>query len=434
MFVKDSVMEKWEPLLENENIPSIKDQYRKGVTAQLLENQEGELARANQASFGELNEAAPVNTTGSSVAGYDPIMISMVRRAMPNLIAYDICGVQPMNGPTGMIFAMRPTYVANGARAGEAFYNEPNSAYTGAATPVQAGTSPSVLNDATPGTYTTGKGMTTSAGEVLGVDTEWPEMGFEIEKVMVEAKTRALKASYSIELAQDLKQLHGMNAETELATILSAEILAEINREIVRTVYTIAKVGAENTVVPGTFDVLADTDGRWLVERLKSFMLAIDFESNKIARDTRRGRGNVIICSSDVASALAAAGLLDTGAALRGGYALEVDDSGNTFAGILNGRYKVFIDPYHIGDNYLVLGFKGSNAFEAGMFYAPYVPLQMFKALDDVTFQPKLGFKTRYGMVANPYAGGATKGAGALTANSNVYYRRMKVTNLNVNA
>lgn len=430
MFVQNELLEKWQPILESVDAPEIKDKYRKGITARLLENQRV----ANAQSRDQLiTEDEPVNVSGN-VAKYDPVMISLVRRAMPNLIAYDVCGVQAMTGPTGLIFAMRPKYINGGALDVDAFYNEAKTAESGTGT--QAGTSPSVLNDGTPGDYTSGTGLATADAELLSTtaagSTAFAEMGFEIEKVTVTAKSRALKAQYSVELAQDLKQIHGLDAETELAAILSSEILAEINREVIRTVYVIAKPGAQNTdlTTAGTFDLDTDSNGRWAVEKFKGLMFQIEREANAIAKETRRGKGNVIICSSDVASALSMAGLLDTGAALKSGYSLDVDDAGNTFAGILNGRYKVFIDPYHIGENFLVVGYRGSNQYDAGLFYAPYVPLQMFKALDDSSFQPKLGFKTRYGMVANPFAEGTSKGAGALNANANVYYRRLKITSL----
>lgn len=427
MFGNTDLLNKWQSLLESEAAPTIKDSYRKNVTARLLENQEKAQLQQREA----LNEDSPTNVTGN-ISKYDPVMISLVRRAMPNLIAYDICGVQPMNGPTGLIFAMRPQYASGGALGADAFYNEPDSDFSGAGT--QAGTSPGVLNNATPGTYTAGTGIETDAAELLSTDAAgagvFAEMGFEIEKVTVEAKSRALKAQYSVELAQDLKQIHGLDAETELASILSSEILAEINREVVRTVMVTAKKGSLDLTTAGVFDLDTDSNGRWAVEKFKGLMYQIEREANLIAKETRRGKGNILICSSDVASALAMAGLLDTGAALRPGYALDVDDAGNTFAGILNGRYKVYIDPYHTGVDFFVVGYKGTNPYDAGLFYAPYVPLQMFKALDSTSFQPKIGFKTRYGMVANPFAQGATKGAGALNANSNVYYRRTAVTGL----
>ena len=419
-----SLVEKWAPILEHADMPEIKDGHRRVVTAQLLENQ----VDANRRQTEALTEdTAPVNVT-ANVGKYDPILINLVRRAMPNLIAYDTCGVQAMTGPTGLIFAMRPKYVSGGALGADAFYNEADTDFSGTGT--HAGTNPAVLNDAAPGTYTTGRGMATADAEVLGTqgNADFAEMGFEIEKVTVEAKSRALKAKYSVELAQDLKAIHGLDAETELANILTSEVLAELNREVIRTIYTTAKAGAQTgTATAGTFDLDVDSNGRWSVEKFKGLLFQIERDANAVAKETRRGKANFIICSSDVASALAMAGMLDYAPALSTN--LQVDDTGNTFAGVLNGRYKVYIDPYATGDFY-VLGYKGSSAYDAGLFYAPYVPLQMYKAVDDTSFQPKIGFKTRYGLVANPFAQGTTKGAGALTANSNVYYRRVKITNL----
>ena len=419
-----SLIQKWAPILEHADMPEIKDPHRRAVTAQLLENQ----TQANRQQAEALTEdTAPVNVT-ANVGKYDPVLISLVRRAMPNLIAYDVCGVQPMTGPTGLIFAMRPKYVSGGALGAEAFYNEADTDFSGAGT--HAGTNPAVLNDAVPGAYTSGNGMATAAAEVLGTDSNpaFAEMGFEIEKVTVEAKSRALKAKYSVELAQDLKAIHGLDAETELSNILSSEILAEINREVIRSIYTTAKVGAQTgTAAAGVFDLDVDSNGRWSVEKFKGLLFQIERDANAVAKATRRGKANFIICSSDVASALAMAGVLDYAPALSTN--LQVDDTGNTFAGVLQGRYKVYVDPYATGDFYVV-GYKGASAYDAGLFYAPYVPLQMYKAVDDTSFQPKIGFKTRYGLVANPFAEGTTKGAGALTANSNVFFRRVKVTNI----
>lgn len=419
-----SLIQKWAPILEHADMPEIKDPHRRAVTAQLLENQ----TQANRQQAEALTEdTAPVNVT-ANVGKYDPVLISLVRRAMPNLIAYDVCGVQPMTGPTGLIFAMRPKYVSGGALGAEAFYNEADTDFSGAGT--HAGTNPAVLNDAVPGAYTSGNGMATAAAEVRGTDGNpaFAEMGFEIEKVTVEAKSRALKAKYSVELAQDLKAIHGLDAETELSNILSSEILAEINREVIRSIYTTAKVGADvGTAAAGVFDLDVDSNGRWSVEKFKGLLFQIERDANAVAKATRRGKANFIICSSDVASALAMAGVLDYAPALSTN--LQVDDTGNTFAGVLQGRYKVYVDPYATGDFYVV-GYKGASAYDAGLFYAPYVPLQMHKAVDDTSFQPKIGFKTRYGLVANPFAEGTTKGAGALTANSNVFFRRVKVTNI----
>ena len=413
-----NLVEKWSPVLEDESFGPIQNLERKKVVAQLIENQIVE-SRNNQEVLSE--DTAPANVTGN-VAKYDPILIAMVRRSMPNLIAYDICGVQPMTGPTGLIFAMRPKYVENNALAADAFYNEANTAFSGDKAGDHTGSIPDVLK--------TGTAMSTANAEKLGSDGNpaFAEMGFEIEKVVVTAQTRALKAKYSVELAQDMKALHGLDAETELASILSTEVLAEINREIIRSIYTVAKPGAQTgTATAGTFDLDLDSNGRWSVEKFKGLMFQIEREANQIAKETRRGKGNFIICSSDVASALAMAGILDYNPALQNN--LQVDDTGNTFAGILNGKYKVYIDPYATGD-YFTVGYKGVNSYDAGIFYAPYVPLQMYKQMDDQSFQPKLGFKTRYGLVANPFAEGAEKGQGALNANRNVYFRKVKVSNI----
>ena len=435
------LVEKWGPILEHESFSPITDAHKKAVTATILENteralqQEGDLS-ANMSSL--LSEAAPTNdagtggfgsgaTAGGPAAGYDPVLISLVRRAVPNMIAYDICGVQPMTGPTGLIFAMRARL---GTQAGdEAFYNEaltPNSG-TGTQTGTTGGST------ANTSLFDTGTGMDTAAAEALGdgVGAHYAEMAFSIEKVTVAAKTRALKAEYTTELAQDLRAVHGLDAESELANILQSEILTEINREVVRTIYSTAEAGAVGTATPGIFDLDVDANGRWSVEKFKGLMFQIEQEANAIAKGTRRGKGNMVICSSDVASALQMAGVLDYAPALNGN-ALQVDDTGNTFAGVLNGRYRVYIDPF-AGTNYLVVGYKGTSAFDAGLFYCPYVPLQMVRAVGENSFQPKIGFKTRYGMVANPFAEGAVQdaqGLGALTANANKYYRRVRVSNL----
>jgi hypothetical protein len=365
-------------------------------------------------------------TAAGPVAGYDPVLISLVRRAMPNLIAYDIAGVQPMTGPTGLIFAMRSRYSAQNGT--EAFYNEAATAFSGTGT--QTGDAIPAGFPANTSLLTTGTGMDTAAAEALGDGngTNFAEMAFSIEKVTVSAKSRALKAEYTTELAQDLRAVHGLDAETELSNILQSEILVEINRELVRTIYTNAVSGATATATAGIFDLDVDANGRWSVEKFKGLMFQIEQEANAIAKATRRGKGNIVICSSDVASALQMAGVLDYTPALNSN-SLEVDDTGNTFAGVLNGRYRVYIDPY-AGNNYMVVGYKGSSAFDAGLFYCPYVPLQMVRAVGENSFQPKIGFKTRYGMVANPFAKGGTQGLGALDVNSNVYYRRVRVTNL----
>lgn len=429
-----ALVEKWGPILEHSSFAPIADQHKKSVTATILENTERALMESGDISAsmtGLLSETVVTGTGGFSsgstaggpVAGYDPVLISLVRRAMPNLMAYDIAGVQPMTGPTGLIFAMRSRYASQAGT--EAFFNEADTAFSGAASPVHAGTNP------TAGGYTTGLGMATADAEALGDGggTNFAEMAFSIEKVTVAAKTRALKAEYTTELAQDLKAVHGLDAETELANILQSEILVEINRELVRTVYSTAVVGAATTAAPGTFDLDVDANGRWSVEKFKGLMFQIEQEANAIAKATRRGKGNIVICSSDVASALQMAGILDYTPALNSN-SLAVDDTGNTFAGVLNGRYRVYIDPY-AGANYLVVGYKGSSAFDAGLFYCPYVPLQMVRAVGENSFQPKIGFKTRYGMVANPFArGGAAANDGSLVANTNVYYRRVSIANL----
>jgi len=469
MYLAEEIQNKWSPVLDHDALGTIKDQHRRSVTAIMLENTEKALMEAGaHGSYQTLSETSsllPVNAMGtsSSVAGaggidtFDPVLISLVRRAMPNLIAYDICGVQPMTGPTGLIFAMRSRYAnqgsdywANGSsQDNETFYNEVNTAFTGlggttgqdannfgqgfkGTIPGATGTSPLTATN----TYNTGAGMSTSAGEALGVDSGnvFPQMAFSIEKVTVTALTRALKAEYTMELAQDLKAIHGLDAETELANILSAEVLAEINREIVRTINITATQGAmDNTTTAGVFDLDTDSNGRWSVEKFKGLMFQLEREANQIAKQTRRGKGNIVICSSDVASALQMAGVLDYAPALNSNK-LEVDDTGNTFAGVLNGRLKVYIDPYALGGNYLTVGYKGSSAFDAGLFYCPYVPLQMVRAVDQGTFQPKIGFKTRYGVVANPFAEGSVKGSGRLAlggaGTGNVYYRRVIVNNL----
>ena len=427
MFKTEHLQEKWQPVLEHNDLPEIKDSYRKAVTTLVLENQEAALKEDR----GFLSEAAPTNATGSAVDNWDPILISLVRRAMPNLIAYDIAGVQPMTGPTGLIFAMRSRYTNQSGT--EAFYDEADNDFSGGATQMQ-GTNPAVLNDGSPGTYVTGIGMTTAAAEAKGDSgsNHFAEMAFSIEKQTVEARSRALKAEYTMELAQDLKAIHGLDAETELANILSSEILSEINREVVRTVYVTAKPGAQtDTANSGIFDMDVDSNGRWSVEKFKGLMFQVERDANQIAIETRRGKGNMIICSSDVASALQMAGVLDYAPALNNN--LNVDDAGNTFAGVLNGRYKVYIDPYAANGaekQYYTVGYKGTSPYDAGLFYCPYVPLQMVRAVGENTFQPKIGFKTRYGLTANPFAGGSNVRGGALTANDNVYYRRVQVVNI----
>ena len=446
MFLSESIQSKWQPVLDHPDLPEVKDSYKRAVTSMVLENQEKALKE--DAAF--LSEAAPTNATGSSIQNWNPILISLVRRAMPNLIAYDIAGVQPMSGPTGLIFAMRSRYTSQSG--GEALFDEADtdfsarnkagSSTSGASAVAQTGENPAVLNDSigTSTGYTTGTAMTTAYAEALGdaAGNSFAEMAFSIEKSTVTAGSRALKAEYTMELAQDLKAIHGLDAETELANILSAEILAEINREVVRTVYINAEKGAAtNTTTAGIFDLDTDSNGRWSVERFKGLMFQLERDANRIAQRTRRGKGNMIICSADVASALQMAGVLDYTPALNNN--LNVDDTGNTFAGVLNGRFKVYIDPYSANSSatqYYVVGYKGTSPYDAGMFYCPYVPLQMVRAVGQDTFQPKIGFKTRYGLIANPFAEtGAASGAvsavnDAGSANSNRYYQRVKVTNL----
>jgi hypothetical protein len=445
MYLSEQLQKKWEGVLEHPDLPKIADPYRKAVTAVVLENQATEMRK----TAGMLNETSPTNDAGTGgfgtgstatgpTAGFDPILISLVRRSLPNLIAYDVAGVQPMTGPTGLIFAMRSRY-ANQAGT-EAFYDEANTAFAGTngtqnALSLQSNTSTSgnvfantVFADLANAT------MTTAQAEGGIVNNTFAEMAFSIEKVTVTAKSKALKAEYSMELAQDLKAVHGLDAETELANILSSEILAEINREVVRTIYTTAKVGAQvGTTTVGTFNLDTDSNGRWMVEKVKGLAFQIEREANTIAKTTRRGKGNIMICSSDVASALAMAGILDYNSALASNVSLTVDDTGNTFAGTLFGRIKVYIDPYaptSSSSEFAVIGYKGSNAYDAGLFYCPYVPLQMVRAVDTGTFQPKIGFKTRYGLVANPFAEGTAQGVGALNVTSNNYYRAFKITNL----
>ena len=451
-FNAEHLQEKWAPILDHDGQEKITDSHKRMVTAVLLENQEKILKEEQEF----LNEAAPTNSTGSGISNFDPVLISLIRRAMPNLVAYDLAGVQPMNGPTGLIFAMRSRYATQSGE--EAFYNEADTAFSGQSagfnktagmtqaavglgTTNQQGTNPGALDGTFPATadattYNVGQGMTTANSEALGdaADNQFNEMAFSIEKVTVTAKSRALKAEYSLELAQDLKAIHGLNAEAELANILSTEILAEINREVIRTIYNVAVPGAQaNVATGGTFDLDIDSNGRWSVEKFKGLLFQIERDANAIAQRTRRGKGNIIVTSADVASALTMAGVLDYTPALNAN--LNVDDTGNTFAGTINGKYRVYIDPYAASgggeaNHFYVVGYKGSSPYDAGIFYCPYVPLQMVRAVGENSFQPKIGFKTRYGMVANPFAEGTTQGLGALTQNANRYYRRVKVTNL----
>lgn len=468
MFQSEHLQEKWAPLLNHEGCDKISDPHRRAVTAVLLENQEKFLRE--QSSFehgGMLTEQPNVNTdpsgTGnagfsgsgaSPVAGFDPVLISLIRRSMPNLVAYDLAGVQPMSGPTGLIFAMRSKYTSQ-ANANEAFFDEADTSFSGqnagrsltggqtdptaglGTTQAQVGNNPGVLNpvgSASSTAYDVGQGMTTANAEALSGtgDAAFNQMAFSIEKVTVTAKSRALKAEYSLELAQDLKAIHGLNAEAELANILSTEILAEINREVIRTIYKIAEPGAAtNVATAGEFDLDIDSNGRWSVEKFKGLLFQIERDANAIAQRTRRGKGNIIMCSADVASALTMAGVLDYTPALNAN--LNVDDTGNTFAGVLMGKFRVYIDPYSANvaaNQYYVVGYKGSSPYDAGLFYCPYVPLQMVRAVGENTFQPKIGFKTRYGLTANPFAEGTTAGLGRLRVNSNRYYRRVTVKNL----
>jgi len=466
MYNTEHLQEKWGPILDFDGVDPIKDAHRRNVTAILLENQEKELRE--EASF--LSEQPTVNTGSTStaagfsadataagpVAGFDPVLISLIRRSMPNLVAYDLAGVQPMNGPTGLIFAMRSRFTNQSGT--EALFNEADSAFSGQddgfdvtsgftatgasnvglGTTAQQGSNPGLLNSTAAQTnatdYNVGQGMRTDDAEALGntAGDQFNEMAFSIEKVTVTAKSRALKAEYSLELAQDLKAIHGLNAEAELANILSTEILAEINREVIRTIYNVAEPGAQaNVANGGIFDLDTDSNGRWSVEKFKGLIFQMERDANAIAQRTRRGKGNMILCSADVASALTMAGVLDYTPALNAN--LNVDDTGNTFAGVLQGKYRVYIDPFAANvaaTQYYVMGYKGSSPYDAGLFYCPYVPLQMVRAVGQDTFQPKIGFKTRYGMVENPFSQGTTQGLGTLTRNTNRYYRRVKVSNL----
>jgi len=445
MFQTEHLQEKWSPVLQHPDLPEIKDSYRRAVTTIILENQE----KALKEDKNFLTETAPTSFVGGNAAldTWDPILISLVRRSMPNLIAYDICGVQPMTGPTGLIFAMRARFasmdgaeaLADEAMPGNADASNQNAAGTiGGGDVGSSETNPAVLNDSPAGTYTSATGMTTVQGEALGDSgsNAFGEMAFSIEKHTVTAVTRALKAEYTMELAQDLKAIHGLDAETELANILSAEILAEINREVVRNIYVSAVKGAQvNTTTAGIFDLDTDSNGRWSVEKFKGLMFAIERDANAIGQQTRRGKGNMILCSADVASALQMAGVLDYTPALNNN--LNVDDTSTTFAGVMNGRYKVYVDPYAANvsaSQYYVVGYKGTSPYDAGMFYCPYVPLQMVRAVGENSFQPKIGFKTRYGIAANPFHTGtvaaAADGAISISSATNKYYRKVKVSNL----
>ena len=475
MFQSEQLQDKWAPLLNYEGLDPIKDSHRRAVTAVLLENQERFLREQSSFDNGSLSMLmeSPTNSgnaagasgafggsaaAGGPTAGFDPVLISLIRRSMPNLVAYDLAGVQPMSGPTGLIFAMRSRYTNQSGN--EAFFNEVDSAFSGQddgfnltsgfsdvnaglGTTAQSGTNPAILNpvgSATSTAYDVGQGMVTGDAENLGgaAGDQFNQMAFSIEKVTVTAKSRALKAEYSLELAQDLKAIHGLNAEAELANILSTEILAEINREVIRTIYKVAEQGAvQNTATAGIFDLDVDSNGRWSVEKFKGLLFQIERDANAIAQRTRRGKGNIVMCSADVASALTMAGVLDYTPALNSN--LNVDDTGNTFAGTLMGKFRVYIDPYSAnlttanatpGNQYYVVGYKGSSPYDAGLFYCPYVPLQMVRAVGENSFQPKIGFKTRYGLVANPFAEGTDQGLGRLQVNANRYYRRVAVKNL----
>ena len=439
----ESLVSKWAPVLNEESAGTISDRHRRNVTAAVLENQErAMIAEGSQSQF--MTETAGNNT--GSAANWDPVLISLVRRAMPNLMAYDICGVQPMTGPTGLIFAMKSKYktTKGGATAGqEALFGEALTPFSGDSSVTQTGgpsglggltdtNADSTIDDQRTGPVAGGGYATTDAEALGNTGTDFAEMGFTIEKAAVEAKSRALKAEYTIELAQDLKAIHGLDAEAELANILSVEILAEINREVIRTVNSQAKTGAStaNTAVNGIFDLSTDADGRWSAEKFKGLLVQLDREANVIAKETRRGKGNVAIVSSDVATALVASGMLDYAPAIAAN--LQVDDTGNTFAGVLNGRLRVYIDPYAVSD-YVTVGYKGTNAYDAGIFYCPYVPLQMVRAVGENDFQPRIGFKTRYGMASNPFVG-AQPSPGLATAKTNQYYRIFRVDNLMVSA
>ena len=476
MFNSEHLQEKWAPLLDYQGLDSIKDSHRRAVTAVLLENQERFLREESAFNSGGITNLmeSPITNSGNAAgasggfsgsaaaggptAGFDPVLISLIRRSMPNLVAYDLAGVQPMSGPTGLIFAMRSKYASQDGP--ETFFDEVDSAFSGQSasfnntagfssvtsglgTTAQSGTNPSVLNPVGGAgdqlAYDAGQGMVTGDSEQLGGDSgQFNQMAFSIEKVTVTAKSRALKAEYSLELAQDLKAIHGLNAEAELANILSTEILAEINREVIRTIYKVAEQGAvQNVATPGIFDLDVDSNGRWSVEKFKGLLFQIERDANAIAQRTRRGKGNIVMCSADVASALTMAGVLDYTPALNAN--LNVDDTGNTFAGTLMGKFRVYIDPYSAnltaangtpGNQYYVVGYKGSSPYDAGLFYCPYVPLQMVRAVGENSFQPKIGFKTRYGLVANPFAEGTDQGLGRLQVNSNRYYRRVAVRNL----
>jgi hypothetical protein len=457
MYNSEVLQEKWAPVLNHPDLPAINDSYKRAVTAVILENQEKEMKESRTM----LNEAEM--STADAVSNWDPVLISLVRRAMPNLMAYDICGVQPMSGPTGLIFAMKARMGDGAVGTTEALHDEANTANSSAfvAGDTQAGTEPGVLNGGqasqtsqtgdpdiwgvnTAGVYNVKPADTTASGETYD-DSGAPvfqDMGFTIEKSTVTARTRALRAAYTMELAQDLKAIHGLDAESELSNILSTEILAEINREVVRTIYITAEVGSQTSSAAGIFDLDIDSNGRWSVEKFKGLLFQIERDCNDIGIRTRRGKGNLVVCSADVASALSMAGVLDVGGSGGSGN-LNVDPSpsGSTFAGTINGRIKVYVDPYNSvvsassANNWYVAGYRGSNAYDAVLFYCPYVPLQMVRAVSEATFQPRIAFKTRYGMAVNPFSkvgstGAIDASAQPFTADSNCYYRRARVSNL----
>ncbi len=472
----ENLRQKWQPVLEHADMPTIKDDYRKNITAIMLENQEKALREAEIANHSGTDSVFG-DTSGAfnAVGGFNPVLISLVRRAMPNLIAYDVCGVQPMSGPTGLIFAMKAKFGNHGSA--EALFDEaptgfgatPGFAGTqdGVGFPVAGGTGDPIgdrgaTNGATPETGitftenlaggTAGKYAAPGAPTSVFEDNAatFNDMSFVIDRQSVVAKTRALKAEYTSELAQDLKAVHGLDAETELANILSAEILAEINRDVIRSIYSNAKLGCQQgdlffktagitaaggaVAGGGIYDVQNDSDGRWSAEKFRGLMFQIDREANVIAKETRRGKGNFIICTSDVASALSMSGFLNL-TPTPTGYDLDVDDAGNTFVGTLNGKLKVYIDPYSVsGADYVTVGYRGSSPYDAGMFYCPYVPLQMVRAVSETTFQPKIGFKTRYGMVNNPFVSAPSNDRSdphsAAAVRNNQYFRIFRIINL----
>ena len=462
MFNSEQLQEKWQPVLNHPDLPEISDSYKRAVTSVILENQERELKETRSM----LSEA---DMSTGAAANFDPVLISLVRRAMPNLMAYDVCGVQPMSGPTGLIFAMKARYGGGSTSNTEALFDGAQTSGSGhGGIAVHDGTNPGVLNDGgtapsevqgdigsgtDDGVYNVRPGMTLAQAEAISGGSSansglggsvanstaaagtFQDMGFTIEKTQVTARTRALRAGYTMELAQDLKAIHGLDAESELSNILSTEILAEINREVVRSIYTVAKPGAQGLTNGGRFDLDTDSNGRWSVEKFKGLLFQIERDCNAIGIETRRGKGNILMCSADVASALSMAGVLDYSPSMSTN--LNVDTTGNTFAGTINGRIKVYVDPYEsLADgsgNWYVAGYRGSSAYDAGLFYCPYVPLQMVRAIGENDFQPKIAFKTRYGMAENPFARASIPtniDVNALAPSANVYYRRVRVNNI----